>query len=43
MANIVPSSLILVTLMMEVLIPLKRLFLQAPHGATSQKTPFFRD
>jgi hypothetical protein len=36
----VPSSAILVTLMMEALPP-KRRFLQEPHGETSQKTPFF--
>jgi hypothetical protein len=33
-ANVVPSSLILVTLP-------KRWFLQDPHGITSEKTPFF--
>jgi hypothetical protein len=40
-AGVVPSSPILVTLMKEVLSPLKRRFLQEPHGATSQKMPFF--
>jgi hypothetical protein len=39
--NVVPSSPILVTLMMEGLVPPKRRFLQEPHGVTSQKTPFF--
>jgi hypothetical protein len=38
----VPSSPILVTLMMEVLSSSKRLFLQELHGVTSKKTPFFR-
>jgi hypothetical protein len=37
----VPSSPILVTLMMEALSSPKRRFLQEPHGVTSQKTPFF--
>jgi hypothetical protein len=27
--------------MKEALVPLKRRFLQEPHGVTSQKTPFF--
>jgi hypothetical protein len=40
-ANVVPSSPILVTLMMEALSSPKRRFLQEPHGVTSQKTPFF--
>jgi hypothetical protein len=40
-ANIVPSSLILVTLIMEALRSSKSLFLQEPHGLTSQKTTFF--
>jgi hypothetical protein len=39
-ANIVPNSLILSTLMMEVFPP-KCQFLQEPHGVTSQKTAFF--
>jgi hypothetical protein len=42
-ASIVPSSQILVTLMMEALSSLKRRFLQEPHDVTSQKTPFFID
>jgi hypothetical protein len=36
----VPSSPILVTLMMEALSS-SETFLQEPHGVTSQKTPFF--
>jgi hypothetical protein len=41
-ANILPSSPILVTLMMWALgSSPKRRFLQEPHGVTSQKTPFF--
>jgi hypothetical protein len=36
MANVVPSSPILVTLMM------KHRFLQEPHGVTSQKMAFFK-
>jgi hypothetical protein len=40
-ANVVPSSPILVTLMMEALSPAKRRLLQEPQGITSQKTPFF--
>jgi hypothetical protein len=39
-ANVVPSSLILVTVMMKALVPLKRRLLQEPHGVTSQKTAF---
>jgi hypothetical protein len=35
----IPSSQIPITLMMEALSSYK--FLQEPHGATSQKTPFF--
>jgi hypothetical protein len=42
-ANVVPSSPILVTLMIERYIPPKRRFLQEPHGVTSQKTAFFID
>jgi hypothetical protein len=38
----VPSSPILVTLMMELLVPPKCWFLQEPHGVTSQKTAFFK-
>jgi hypothetical protein len=42
MANVVPSSLILVTLMMEVLCSLqKRPFLEEPHGVASQRMAFF--
>jgi hypothetical protein len=37
----VPTSLILVTLMMEAIIPLKRRFLQEAHGVTIQKSAFF--
>jgi hypothetical protein len=37
----VPSSPILVTLMMEALDSSKRRFLQEPHGVTSQKTTSF--
>jgi hypothetical protein len=37
----VPSSSILVTLMMEALQSPKRRFLQEPHGVTSQNTAFF--
>jgi hypothetical protein len=37
----VPSSPILVTLMMEALRSPKRWLLQEPHGVTSQKTAFF--
>jgi hypothetical protein len=40
MAN-VPSSPILVTLMIEVLVPPKLWFLRDPQGITSQKTAFF--
>jgi hypothetical protein len=40
-ANVVPSSLILVTLMMEELVPPKRRYLEEPHGVTSQKMSFF--
>jgi hypothetical protein len=39
-ASVVPSSPILVNLMKEALSSPKRRFLQAPHGVTSQKTPF---
>jgi hypothetical protein len=39
--NVVPSSLNLVTLMLEVLVPSKRWFLQEAHRVTSQKTTFF--
>jgi hypothetical protein len=37
----VPNSLILFILMMERHVPLKRQFLQEPHGVTSQKTAIF--
>jgi hypothetical protein len=40
-ANIVHSSPILVTLMMEVYISPKHRFLQEPHGIASQKMAFF--
>jgi hypothetical protein len=40
-ADVVPSSPILVTLMVEGKDSPKRLFLQEPRGATSQKTAFF--
>jgi hypothetical protein len=39
-ANVVLTSQILVTLIMETPIPPKRLFLQEPHGVTSQKASF---
>jgi hypothetical protein len=39
-ANVVPSSPILVSMMMERYVPQKHRFLQEPHGITSQKTPF---
>jgi hypothetical protein len=42
-ANVVPSSLILVTLMMKALSSSEHRFLQEPHGVTSQKPPFFID
>jgi hypothetical protein len=41
-ASVVPSSLILVTLMKKGQVPPKRRFLQDPHGVTSQKKPFFK-
>jgi hypothetical protein len=40
-ANLVPSSPILIALMMGALHPPKRRFLQEPHGVTSQKTALF--
>jgi hypothetical protein len=40
-ASCFPSSPNLVTMMMEALRPPKHRLLQEPHGATSQKTPFF--
>jgi hypothetical protein len=39
--NVVPSSPILVTLMMEACVSPKRRFLQDSHGVTSQKMAFF--
>jgi hypothetical protein len=41
MDNVVPSSLILVTLMMEALSSSETSVLQESHGVTSQKTPLF--
>jgi hypothetical protein len=41
--NIVPSSPILVALMMEALSSYEMSVLQKPHGVTSQKTAFFDD
>jgi hypothetical protein len=40
-ANVVPSSPILITLMMVVIVHLKHWFLQESHDATCQKTAFF--
>jgi hypothetical protein len=40
-ANVVPSSLLLSTLMMQNIRSPKRRFLQEPHVVTSQKTAFF--
>jgi hypothetical protein len=40
--NDIPSSPILVTLMMKALVPPTRRFLLEPHDVTSQKTPFVR-
>jgi hypothetical protein len=42
MANVVPSSPILVALMKEALSSSETRFLQEPHGVTSQKTTFFK-
>jgi hypothetical protein len=42
-AKVVPSSLILVTLMMEALRSSKMSVLQEPHGVTSQKIAFFKE
>jgi hypothetical protein len=39
--SVVPSSPILVTLMMKTLSSSESQFLQEPHCVTSQKTPFF--
>jgi hypothetical protein len=41
MPNVVPSSLILVTLMMEAILFSGTSSLQEPHGVTFQKTTFF--
>jgi hypothetical protein len=41
-ANVLPSSPILVTLMMEAIVLAKRRFLLEPHGVTSQKMAFFQ-
>jgi hypothetical protein len=40
-ASVVPSSLILVTMMKEALSSSETRLLQEPRGITSQKTPFF--
>jgi hypothetical protein len=40
-ANVVPRSTILVTPMMEVMFPPKRLLLQEAHDVTFQNTAFF--
>jgi hypothetical protein len=39
--NVVPSSPILITLVVEAIRSSESLFLQEPHGVTTQKTPFF--
>jgi hypothetical protein len=39
--NVVPSSLILVTLVKKEILSPKSRFLQEPHGVTSQNTAFF--
>jgi hypothetical protein len=39
--NVVPRTLILSTLMMDVIHSPKCSFLQEPHGVTSQKAAFF--
>jgi hypothetical protein len=41
-ANVVTTSLILFTLMMEAIRPPKRRFLQESHGVTSQKMALFK-
>jgi hypothetical protein len=41
-ASVAPSLPILVTLMMEVIIPRRHWFLQEPHGVRSQKMAFFK-
>jgi hypothetical protein len=40
-ANVVPSSPITVTLMMDVICSFETSFLQEPRGLTSQKAAFF--
>jgi hypothetical protein len=40
-SNVVPSSPILVILVMEVVVPLKHWFLQEPHGVSPQKMTLF--
>jgi hypothetical protein len=40
-ANVLPSSLTLFTLIMEVILFLKCWFLQEPHSVTFQKIAFF--
>jgi hypothetical protein len=40
-ADVAPGSLIFPTMMMEVIVPPKPLFLQEPHGVISQKMAFF--
>jgi hypothetical protein len=40
-ANVVPSSPILVTLIMEAINSFETSVLKEPHGVTSQKTSFF--
>jgi hypothetical protein len=42
-ANIVPTSLILFTLMIEVIHSYETSFLKEPYVITSQKTAFFRN
>jgi hypothetical protein len=41
-ANVVPRSLIVITLMTEVLLSSKRQFVQEQHSVTSQKTTFYK-
>jgi hypothetical protein len=41
-ANIVPSSLIAFTFMMEAILSSEMLVLTKPYGVISQKTAFFR-
>jgi hypothetical protein len=40
-ADVAPSSVIVIALIMETIVPPKCQFLQEPHGITSQKTAFF--